>query len=85
MGIEEWLLPKTHHTISLPLPFIVVSGRMEDRPIIPDREVILSPTKSDLQVMVVGDKLEEVRLQDFRFSRCDVIDVSGLDLVTGAE
>lgn len=85
MGIEEWLLPKTHHTVPLPLPFIVIRGRMEDGPIIPDGEVILSPAEADLQVMVVGDELEEVCLQDVGFSGCDVVNVSGLDLVTSAE
>lgn len=55
---------------------------MEDGTVVPDGQVVLVPAETDLQVVIVGDELEEVSLENVAFARRNVVDPTVLDLVT---
>lgn len=58
---------------------------MEDGAIIPDGEVVLAPAEAHLQIVVLGDELGEIVLEDLALSLRDPVDLSVADLLAGCE
>lgn len=56
---------------------------MEHRTIVPNRNIILIPLEAHLQIMVIGDELQEISLQDIALAIRDIIDVARGDLSAG--
>lgn len=53
--------------------------------LVPDGDVVLVPPEADLQIMVVGDDLQKVVLEDLRLPRGHAVDVSVVDLTCGTK
>lgn len=58
---------------------------MEDRAIIPNRNIILVPFEAHLEIVVARNKLQEIGLEDLALSLRNVIDVPGSNLPTGGK
>jgi len=80
-----WLLADTDDAVSLALALIVIGGSVEDRAVIPDGNVVLVPLEAHLEIVVAGNQLEEVGLQDVTLAVGDIVDVASSDLSTGGE
>ena len=58
---------------------------MEHTSIVPNGEVILSPSEAYLKIMIFRNELQEVCLDDIAFTFCDSIDPSSINLVSSAK
>lgn len=67
------------------LAIVIVCRGVENRTVVPDGQIIGSPLEADLQIVVLGDQLQEIGLEDLTLALGDVVDPAALDLVAGAE
>jgi hypothetical protein len=58
---------------------------MEDTAVIPNGHIVLVPLEPHLQIMVLGDQLQEVRLDDITLALSHTIDPALLNLVSCTE
>lgn len=57
--VKVGLLAERDDTVALALARVVEGGGVEDGAVVPDGQVVLVPLEAHLQVVVVGDELED--------------------------
>lgn len=83
--IKERLLPDGNDAIPLPLASIVIGRSVENRAIIPNGKVILSPAETNLEIVILRNKLGEIVLENLALSLGDAVDLARLDLLACCE
>lgn len=60
LQIQIWSLSQGTYSVACTGLDIVVGSAMPHAPIVPDSQIVLSPLKADLSIMVLRDQVEEI-------------------------
>lgn len=79
--IKIWSLAQGTNTVARSRIVVVICRTMPCAPVVPDSDVILTPSESYLGIVVLCYHIEEVFKEDIRLVFCDAVDALGEALV----